>query len=232
MQAVIMAAGMGKRLRPLTLTTPKPLLPIGGRPILDWTLERLPSEVDEVIIVVNYLAEQIQTHVGAESHGRPVRYIRHEVLDGTAGAVRACREVVRGRFMVVSGDDLYGADDLAGLAGHELAVLVSAEQKNAERLGLCTVNEDGSLKGIAEKGSPEHVELVSRNECLVNCGAYVLDERFFAIDPVKIPSGEFGLPQTLAALAGTGVTVDVVRAKSWTPIGTPEELAAADKSAR
>jgi len=231
MQAVIMAAGLGKRLRPLTLTMPKPLLPVGGRPILDWTLERLPREVDEVVVVVNYLAEQIQAHVGEQSHGRPVTYVRHEVLDGTAGAVRACREVVRGRFMVVSGDDLYGADDLAELAEHKLAVLVSAEQKNAERLGLCTVNADGSLKGIAEKGSPEHAELVARNECLVNCGAYVLDERFFGVEPVKIPSGEFGLPQTLAALAATGVAVDVVRATSWTPIGTPEELLEADKSA-
>jgi bifunctional UDP-N-acetylglucosamine pyrophosphorylase/glucosamine-1-phosphate N-acetyltransferase len=228
-QAIIMAAGKGKRLRPLTLTTPKPLLLVAGTPILGRTLAALPAAVDEVVMVVGYLGEQIRSYVGDRSHGKPVRYVQHDVIDGTAGAVRACRDVVHGRFMVVSGDDIYSAPDLAELARRPLAVLMSGEAKYASRIGLCSVNENGSLKGIVEKGSPEHDALIASGDCWVNCGAYVLDERFFDVEPVRLKSGEYGLPQTLAVLASTGVTVDVVKASFWIPIGTPEELAAADE---
>ena len=63
MDAIILAAGLGTRLRPHTLQTPKPLLPIRGRPILDWTLGALPLAVDRVIVVVHYLAEQIRVEL-------------------------------------------------------------------------------------------------------------------------------------------------------------------------
>jgi NDP-sugar pyrophosphorylase family protein len=70
MDAVIMAAGLGTRLRPHTLTTPKPLLPVKGRPILDWALGALPPQVDRVLVVVNYLAEQIESYLAKQKHVR------------------------------------------------------------------------------------------------------------------------------------------------------------------
>ena len=227
MQAVILAAGMGKRLRPLTLKTPKPLLPVAGRPIIDWTLDNLPKGIDEIILVVNYLEEQIREHVGTDSKGRPVRYLTHQTLNGTAGALRVCQNYLRGRFLVLNGDDLYSAADLSALIRHKMAVLVSPITQHAERLGLCTIDQKGCLKGIAEKGSEEHARLVKSGECLINCGAYVLDERFFRVEPVKLPNGEFGLPQTLVQLVKQDVQIDLVQAQEWWPIGTPAELARA-----
>lgn len=232
MQAVIMAAGIGKRLRPLTLTTPKPLLQVGGRTILDRTLEALPKSIDEVILVVGYRADQIREQIGNHAYGHTIRYVVHETIDGTAKVVHACRDIIHGRFMVVSGDDIYVAEDLARLAECPLGILMSTDATYAARLGLCSTQVDGSLKGIVEKDSPEHARLLAEKKCLVNCGAYLLDERYFDVEPVKLKSGEYGLPQTLVSLVASGVRIDVVTATFWIPIGTPEELTAADTLVR
>src|SRR2546430_16029604 len=114
MDAVILAAGLGTRLRPHTLTTPKPLLPIRGRPILDWALGALPPVVDRVLVVVNYLAEQIEAYLRTQVH-RPVwEAVRQEVPRGTGDALRSSRSRLRSEtFLVLNGDDLYGAADLA-----------------------------------------------------------------------------------------------------------------------
>ena len=68
MDAIILAAGLGTRLRPHTLATPKPLLPIRGRPILDWALHALPPVVDRVLVVTHYLAEQIESYLRGQVH--------------------------------------------------------------------------------------------------------------------------------------------------------------------
>src|SRR5262245_26689385 len=105
MDAIILAAGLGTRLRPHTETTPKPLLPVQGRPILDWTLGALPPAVDRVIVVVQYLGEQIEAYLAAQRHvpsfevvwqGQPPR--------GTGDAVRKCQGKLRGgSFLVLNG---------------------------------------------------------------------------------------------------------------------------------
>src|SRR5262249_20599475 len=117
MDAIILAAGLGTRLRPHTLQTPKPLLPVQGRPILDWALGALPATVDRVIVVVNYLAEQIEAYLAQQSHFPRWEAVRQEVPRGTGDALRCCRERIQSdHFLVLNGDDLYGAADLAKLA--------------------------------------------------------------------------------------------------------------------
>src|SRR5215472_8342351 len=113
MDAVILAAGLGTRLRPHTLSTPKPLLPVQGRPILDWTLGALPPEVDRVLVVTHYLSEQIEEYLRGQKHFSQWRTVRQENPRGTGDAVLSCREQVRSeRFLVLNGDDLFGAADL------------------------------------------------------------------------------------------------------------------------
>jgi NDP-sugar pyrophosphorylase family protein len=68
MDAVILAAGLGTRLRPYTLQTPKPLLPVRGRPILDWGIGALPASVDRVLVVVHYLADQVENYLQTQNH--------------------------------------------------------------------------------------------------------------------------------------------------------------------
>src|ERR1051325_4215112 len=125
MDAVILAAGLGTRLRPHTLTTPKPLLPVRGRPILDWTLGALPPAVDRVIVVVHYLAEQIEQYLAGQNHFTDWQVVKQEQPRGTGDALRSCRAHLRSeRFLVLNGDDLYGAADLAALAECPAGVLV------------------------------------------------------------------------------------------------------------
>ncbi len=90
MDAVILAAGLGTRLRPHTLSTPKPLLPVQGRPILDWTLGALPQAIDRVVVVVHYLAEQVEDYLRGQKHFARWQVVRQEVPRGTGDAVRSC----------------------------------------------------------------------------------------------------------------------------------------------
>src|SRR5437773_8490734 len=112
MDAIILAAGLGTRLRPHTLHTPKPLLPVRGRPILDWTLGALPRSVDRVLVVVNYLAGQIEDYLRQQNHVPVFQAVRQQAPRGTGDALRSCRSYLRSnRFLVLNGDDLYGARD-------------------------------------------------------------------------------------------------------------------------
>ena len=110
MDAIILAAGLGTRLRPHTLTTPKPLLPVQGRPILDWALGALPPAVDRVIVVVHYLAGQIETYLRGQRYFPEWETVAQEVPRGTGDALRSCRERIRSdHFLVLNGDDLRGS---------------------------------------------------------------------------------------------------------------------------
>lgn len=112
MQAVILAAGRGVRLRPLTLSVPKPLLKVGDMPIIAHTLNALPKECSEIIIVINYLGEQIKKYVGNSWRGCPVKYVQQKNLAGTGAALMSCEPYLKNDFIVLMGDDLYAARDI------------------------------------------------------------------------------------------------------------------------
>src|SRR5438270_4776277 len=166
MDAIILAAGLGTRLRPHTLTTPKPLLPVRGRPLLDWTLGALPASVDRVLVVVNYLAEQIETYLGQQKHVGAWQVVRQQEPRGTGDALRSCREHLRSeRFLVLNGDDLYGAADLAALARCSAGLLVQGVDE-PRRFGIAFLRPDGTLDKLVEKPDLEGRQLA-------NTGAYL-----------------------------------------------------------
>ena len=107
MQAVVLAGGLATRMRPQTLTVPKSMLEVAGRPFVDWQLERLAAcGFNDVVMCVAHLAEQIEAHVGdGARHGVRVRWAREGAkLLGTAGAIRATLELLEPRFLVTYGD--------------------------------------------------------------------------------------------------------------------------------
>src|SRR5262245_13608201 len=151
MDAVIMAAGLGTRLRPHTLTTPKPLLPVRGRPMLDWTLGALPAGVDRVIVVVNYLAEQIEDYLRRQTHFKEWSAVRQQQPRGTGDALLSCRGQLRpGKFLCLNGDDMYGAADLNWLAQCEAGLIVHPVEE-PRQFGIAFRKPDGSLERLVEK---------------------------------------------------------------------------------
>jgi NDP-sugar pyrophosphorylase family protein len=220
MDAVIMAAGLGTRLRPYTLTTPKPLLPVQGRPILDWTLGALPAQVDRLLVVVNYLGEQVEAYLRGQKHFAAWEVVRQDVPRGTGDALRSCRERLRSAsFLVLNGDDLFGAADLAELAKCPAGLLVHPVDE-PRRFGIAFQKPDGSLDRLVEKP-----DLDGRQ--LANTGAYVFPSSVFDIELTLSPRGEYEITEYVSQLALTQ-KVHVVPANFWLPIGTVEVWRAAE----
>jgi bifunctional UDP-N-acetylglucosamine pyrophosphorylase/glucosamine-1-phosphate N-acetyltransferase len=220
MEAVIMAAGLGTRLRPHTLLTPKPLLPIQGRPILDWTLGGLPREVDRVVVVVNYLAEQIEAYLRKQSHFKNWAVVRQVEPRGTGDAFRSCRDQLRSdRYLVLNGDDLFGAADLARLVRHPAGLLMH-RVASARQFGIAFPRPDGTLERLVEKPDLD-------GPALANIGAYVFPREVFAITLHKSPRGEYEITDYVSRLAQQG-PVQVVEAGFWFPIGTVEAWRSAE----
>ena len=214
MDAIILAAGLGTRLRPHTLETPKPLLPVRGRPILDWTLGALPKSIDRVIVVVNYLADKVEAYLKSQGHFRDWVAVRQAEPRGTGDAVRSCREHVHSdRFLALNGDDLYGAADLAALAACPAGVLTSPVD-DPKKWGIAFLKADGTLERLVEKP-----DLEGRH--LANTGVYVFPKDVFDIPLGLSARGEYEVTDYVTALAKRG-PVSVVAAKFWLPIGTVE----------
>lgn len=215
MDAIILAAGRGTRLQPYTLTTPKPLLPIQGRPILDWLLAALPADVDRVLVVVHYLAEQITAYLEGQDHCSNWRTVRQQQPRGTGDALRCCLDELRSeRFLVLNGDDLYGAADLAELARCPAGILTH-EVDEPRRFGIAFLKPDGTLARLVEKP-----DLAGRQ--LANIGAYLFPRRLLDAADLKLSQrGEYEITDYVTALAAR-MPVQVIRARFWLPIGTVE----------
>lgn len=211
MDAVFLAAGLGTRLRPHTLTTPKPLLPVQGRPILDWALGALPPVVERVIVVVHYLAEQIETYLGTQQHVRQWVCVPQGEPRGTGDALSRCRAHVQSdRFFVLNGDDLYGAADLAALAEKPMGLLVHPVDE-PRRFGIAFLKADGTLEKLVEKPPLEGRQLA-------NTGAYLFPRDVFQLRIGLSARGEYEITDCVSQLAARG-PFHVVQTQFWLPIG-------------
>ncbi len=221
MDAVILAAGLGTRLRPHTLTTPKPLLPVQGRPILDWIIGALPP-VDRLVVVVNYLAEQIEAYLGTQKHVRDWKIVRQDVPRGTGDALHACRKHIEAeRLLVLNGDDLYGAADLAALAAKPMGLLAHPVDE-PRKFGIVFPRANGTLEQLSEKP-----DLEGRH--LANIGAYLFPRSVFDIELPLSPRGEYEITDAVSALAKNN-DFSIVEATFWLPIGNVEAWEAAQQA--
>ena len=217
MDAIILAAGLGTRLRPHTLTIPKPLLPIRERPILDWTLEALPAVVNRVVVVVHYLAGQIEAYLRRQQRFDHWLAVTQEQPRGTGDALRACREhVVSDRFLVLNGDDLYGARDLEALARQPAGLLVHPVDE-PRRYGIAVTKPDGTLERLVEKP-----DLDGRR--LANAGAYVFPREVFACQPLVSARGEYEITDINRLYLQERTLRCVELTEPWFDIGTFDSL--------
>lgn len=223
MQAVILAAGRGSRMGKLTEERPKPMLEVNGKTLLEHKFDVLPDDVDEIIIVVGYLANTIKEKFGDNYKGKKVTYVTQEnIVGGTADALWQAKDLLHGSFVVMMGDDLYSQEDIQALRAHEWALLV---QRVADTgVGGKIITENGNIVDIIEGNSG--------GEGAVSTNLFVLDPRIFEYPqvPKSKNSKELGLPQTvLAASKTSGIPFVMVEATQWIQITNPDDLERAAK---
>jgi mannose-1-phosphate guanylyltransferase len=182
---MILAAGLGTRLRPLTYVMPKPVAPVLNRPIVAWIADLLASHgFERVITNVSYLPEQIRGVLGDGSpYGLEISYSEEPEPLGTAGGVGKVREFLSetDSFLIISGDALTQIDLGAMRTAHErnvergaIATLATKRVDDTSQFGVAITDEEGRIQGFQEK--PEPAEALSD---LANCGIYMFSREIF-----------------------------------------------------
>ena len=228
MKAVLLAAGIGKRLKPLTDHTPKPLIPLCGKPILEWILSSLKQAgVTGVAIITGHLAEKLETYFGTGSgYGLEIAYFRQEIRDGTARAVLPARDFIgNAPFFLGYGDIFVAVENYTHLfqLHHEHpvdSVLSGWEIADPSQCGALKT-ADGKLLDIVEKPAPG-----TAPSNLINAGMMILQPQIFHyIDQVKpSPRGEYELTDALVMLSRSSVVHVLELTRFWSDIGTKEKL--------
>ncbi|HEY4520120.1 MAG TPA: sugar phosphate nucleotidyltransferase [Candidatus Paceibacterota bacterium] len=224
MQAVILAAGRGTRMRNLTEHTPKILLEVGGKTLLEHKFDAMPEEVDEVIIVICYLGNQIQERFGTFYKNKNITYVtQDECTGGTADALWKAKPFVRNKFLVMNGDNIYTKKDVERCVGYEWAALV---QKKKEIGSASRVVVDGHMRILDIIESSGN----SSGSGYAGTGLYILDTRIFdyTLTPKALGSHELGLPQTMMQ-AAKDIPIQAVEATLWIEIKTPADIEKAEE---
>lgn len=226
MKAIILAAGRGTRLGQLGQTIPKALIKINRQTILGHTLAVLSPEIDEIIIVTGHLEEKIRENFGNRFAGAPIRYVNQGEMAGTAGALWAARKFIPdGRFLVLNSDDIYSRKDLEECLKHPLAIGLRKEVPKNPKILAIDIDGNKNLTGWHRPAYPP-AGGEKNGKIWVATGCYVLDNRIFNLEPVRLSSGEYGLPQTLFKMIGNSSIVGV-EMPDWLSINTPEDIEAA-----
>ncbi|MCK4757534.1 MAG: NDP-sugar synthase [Thermoplasmata archaeon] len=188
LKAVILAGGVGKRLRPLTEYRPKPLIPVAGRPCIDFVIRSLVSGgFKEIIVTTGYLSDRLIKRIGDGSqYGATILYSFEEEPMGTAGAVKKVADFLDDTFVVASGDLLADIDMGALYKYHKdkeaMATMALTKVSDPIDFGIVGLNKTNKIIKFAEK--PEKKDVFSN---LINAGIYVLEPEILDIIPEDTP---------------------------------------------
>jgi mannose-1-phosphate guanylyltransferase len=220
MQALILAGGAGTRLRPLTNTVPKPVLPLAGRPHIAYVIDWLGRHgVDDVVVSCGFLAEGVRTALDAIT-GPRVRFAEEPDARGTAGAIRFAEDMLGDRFFVLNGDVLTDLDLTALAAQHEAtgatATIALHPVEDPTGYGLVRRAPDGEISEFLEKPEPDQIDTDE-----INAGAYLLERSVLDLIP---PDREVSIErEVFPGLVGQGLYGRRLEGY-WIDIGTPERF--------
>lgn len=195
-QAVILAAGEGQRLRPLTVLKPKVMIPIANKPILQYVVEALAvNGVRHIVMVVGYRKEQVQDYFGSgEKLGVEIDYIVQKQQLGTAHALMHAKDAIADRFLVLPGDNIIKTDTIAQLVEAKPSIILVKKQENVSKYGVVTARK-GTVEEIVEKPR-------KATSNLVNTGIYSLDRGIF-----EFVEEEVELPTVLNSMIARGYEI-------------------------
>ena len=226
MDGIILAGGVGTRMRPLTLNRPKPLLLLQNRPILSWSLLSLKGIVKRVLIVVHYLKAQISDFMAQQTLFKDYQVVEQLPQPlGTGHALQCCRDHLQSDdFLVINGDDLYSQAALRRLSRHDYGIL-STLRSDYQRYGVVLSDEAGDFRSIDEK--PQPGAYAAPAPCSI--GAYKFRAEVFDYALEKSARGEYEISDYVTA-AAQDHAVAVVDSPFWLPIGDPAALEAAQSA--
>ncbi|MEM1586616.1 MAG: sugar phosphate nucleotidyltransferase [Candidatus Bathyarchaeia archaeon] len=228
MKAVVLAAGEGRRLRPLTYTRPKHMIPVCGKPILEHLINSLKaSGIEKILIVVNYKADVIKEYFGDGSkHSAKIEYVYQREISGTASAILSAREHVNEPFLAVNGDILAPPETIKQAMdrfnlGDVNATLAAVRVDRPGEFGVLKV-KNGELIDIIEKPA---IDFPSN---LINAGIYVFSPDIFDyIERTKMTErGELEITESIRLMIRENKRVSVVEVSGerWLDIGRPWDL--------
>jgi mannose-1-phosphate guanylyltransferase len=219
-QAVILVGGEGTRLRPLTSTVPKPVVPLVDRPFIVFMLEWLARHgVDDVVMSCGFLATAVRNVLGDGSqHGLRLRFVEEPEPRGTAGALKYAEDLLDERFLMLNGDVLTDIDLTAQIAQHEatgaVGTLALVPVSDPSAYGLVRLHDDQSVSEFVEKPSADEIDTR-----LISAGAYVLERAVLDLVPAdRNVSIEREVWPQLVGQGLFGYAADAY----WLDIGTPE----------
>ncbi len=232
MKAVIPLAGKGTRLRPHTHLTPKPLVRVAGKPVLDFILDDLRAAgVSEVVFIVGHLQDAIRAHIAAAYPEIEAHYVVQEVQDGTAGAVALARPWAGDELLILFADTLFDVDltITQTLDADRAGVIWAKEVEDYQRFGVIVTDDNGDMTRIVEKpGEP-----VSR---LANIGLYYIrdpDLLFEGIDATLSrgpgPAGEYYLTDAFQYMVDAGARIVTAPVRTWLDAGKVDALLEANR---
>jgi len=235
MQAVVLAAGKGTRLEPLTDDKPKPLVELNGRPILEDVFDNLIEiGVDEFVVVVGYKKEKIIERYEDEYRGVPITYAHQREQKGLAHAVIQAEPHIDDGFVLMLGDNIFRGNlgDVINRHNEDRAdaafLVEEVPYEEASRYGVCDTNEYGEIERVVEKPDDPPSNLVMT-------GFYTFTPAIFHACHLVQPSdrGEYELTDAINLLIQSGRTIDAIRLDGWrTDIGYPEDRDAAEERLR
>ncbi len=220
MQAIILAAGKGTRMQPLTSTRPKPLIEVAGKPLLEHIISALPSDITDIIIVVGYMGDMIIKHCGNEFCGRKMQYVWQQEALGTAHALEQAKHLLHGSFLLMYGDDLIDGTAIKYAIKHK-SCLLAYEHPKPSNFGVIIQNTDGTLKTISEKPKNPTTNLVSAAGIVLHTDLF----KYYG----NWPKGEERhIPYVLNQYAKHN-TVNIERLSFWQPVNSIEQLKKAEE---
>ena len=174
MEAIILAGGFGTRLRPLTYTRAKSLLPILNKPMIAHIIETLPNEVEKIILAVNYRKDQIEKYFEINDFGKKIIVNDEPKPLGTGGAVKFAQDHITGNFLVLNSDIICSINLSDMISFHKknksLSTISLWSVENVSEFGVADVKENGKIVGFVEKPKPEDAPSE-----FINAGAYCLE---------------------------------------------------------
>ncbi|MFZ2376718.1 MAG: sugar phosphate nucleotidyltransferase [Methanothrix sp.] len=224
MKAVILAGGLGTRLKPYTTVFPKPLMPIGESPILEIIIRQLKARgFDEITLAVGHLAELIMAFFNDGSkYGLKIDYSREEKKLGTAGGLGLLKNRLKDDFLVMNGDVLTSLDFSEFLAFHKRTgskATIALNQRHVDiDFGVIELDSDRRLRGYTEK---------PRIDYLVSMGVYAFHENILEYIPAN---SYLDIPDLMKRLLADGETVNgYIHEGYWLDIGRPDDYEKANE---